>query len=107
MWILKTQVALVCGGAAESENLKVHLKLRGFSRDRVNQERDFIQMWGLIQHVCYETFFKNLPMWILKIQVALACGGAAKSENLKVNQRVIARAGAIQTWGLIQSVWYL
>ena len=38
-------------GAAESENLKVNLKLRGYSRDGVNQEQGFIQMWGLIKHV--------------------------------------------------------
>ena len=93
MWIPKTQVALVCGCAIESKNLKVNLKLWGYSRVGVNQEWGFIQMWGLIQHVKYlwnamKHFFKNLPMWIPKTQVALVCGGAAESENLKVNQRV-------------------
>ena len=44
-------------GAIESENLKVNLKLLGYSRVGVNQERGFIQMWGLIQHVkMLETF---------------------------------------------------
>ena len=51
MWIPKTQVALVCGGAAESENLKVNLKMLGYSRVGVTEEQGFIQMWGLIQHV--------------------------------------------------------
>ena len=82
MWIQKTQVALVCDGAAESENLKVNLKLRGYSRDGVNQERGFIQMYvgsNTTRIICMKCFETNLPMWILKTQVAVVCGGEQES----------------------------